>query len=200
VKLKLEMHNQVAVLTVSEGLTPKDGAILRAGLGKLIQSGKKVLLLDLVAVPIKDFDAGLAADLASLQGWAQDSEAQLLIASPAAKIGNAATRAEALHILESPLASLLAVEARLKSRADKLARLKAETEKLLAAGDAQGGDIRTVRQENGRLRKMNHAVEKRLEKLLATRKQDFVNDANRAKADALERTLVFLLKADGVLV
>src|SRR4051812_44267371 len=87
VKLKLETQQNATILVVSETMELAHLAVLKAGLSKLFQSGKKAVLLDFTSVTLKD--SSLPQQIFELRGFAHLSGAQVVVISPDPKIGHA---------------------------------------------------------------------------------------------------------------
>ncbi len=197
-KLKLEAQNSVTILTVSEAVTPQDIAVLRAGVNKLIQGGKKSILLDAIAVPNECAPA--LQEVAGFQNFVQDANAQLIVASPLQGVGHAPTRPEALQVLQSPLANLLSLEAKLQYQIKELEKQKSTIEQKLAAAPSGEGDVKTLQKENSRIKALIKDLEKQIEKKLKSRKEPWKPDElSQAKAETLRRTLTAVLEQEGVL-
>lgn len=96
-KLKLDtadpLNPSVTTLIVSESIEPSHVAVLKAGLTKLFQSGKKTILLDFTAVkPTELTTPTVSQDILALRVWAATSDAQVLVVSPIETLGHAKTR------------------------------------------------------------------------------------------------------------
>ncbi|MCM2323674.1 MAG: hypothetical protein NDJ90_10480 [Oligoflexia bacterium] len=197
-KLKLEVQNAIVILAVSESIAAQQIAVLKAGLNKLIQSGKKTILLDLsdpnLAVAPADVNA-----LAELREWAVDNGAQLMIASAMTGLGDGPTREETLKLLTSPLGRLLLLEGRLRAQLKGLTQRKLELEQKLTSVSAEANSILTLRKENGELKKRIRDLEKQLRFRVEHRTRPFETPGMDAKREAATRVLISVLEQEGIL-
>src|SRR6185312_2949960 len=111
-KLKLENQAQATVLVVTETIEPSHLPILKAGLGKLVQAGKKAIVLDFSSVAEKDFkDPGLITQVQELKSWAETLGAKILVVSSIANLAHAPNREEALKLLNAPAGPVISADA-----------------------------------------------------------------------------------------
>ena len=201
VKLKLEMQQNVAILSVLESVVVQDVAVLRAGLNKIFQSGRKSVVVDLTGLSEGSLGDGAASELVQLGAWAASLEGQVIIASPIAAVGQAPDREKAVALLGTNIAKLLANEARLNSQIKTLQARKAQLEKALGA--AQGGgtqDAQALKQEAYRLKQLVESLESQIKLLMKDRKDPFLpNDTLAKKRDTLNDTVISILRERGMI-
>jgi hypothetical protein len=200
-KLKMESQENVTVLVVTEAIEPSHLPILKAGLTKLIQSGKKAILLDFTSVGEKDFkEPSLLQQISELRGWAAAMDAQVAVISANPKLGHAAQRVEGVQLVTSQIAQLLALEARLQAQLRTLEQRKADLEKKLGAAGA-ADDLKKVQQQNSLLKKNITAAEKISRRYLKLRskEQQAKLPAQQATQENLIKLMEQFLKQEGVL-
>lgn len=203
-KLRLEIQNQITILTVTEGMKQDQLPVLRAGLTKLFASGKKAIVLDL-----SDVDRTLAAQpemydaVDQLHGLAYESQARLIVISNNKKVAQAASRADAEKLaqsdnpLQSPLERLQSLEMNLQARIKSLEAKKVESEKKMSALEGTTVELKKLRKENSDLRKKINLLENSLEAYLKERPAEF--SAPKTKYDALKRTVIAVLEQEGLM-
>jgi hypothetical protein len=166
-KLKLDTHGAVSVLSVSGPLAASDLDVLKAGLAKLQAQGQSPLLVDLTqAQP----DSRIRMRLLELYGASPSEQSILAIASPDAEIATAPSVKECLALLSSPSAKLLAQEARLKGLVARAKSLKAEISQKLNDTAALGAEIKKLRRENSGLGAAITALETGIQNQLKNRR------------------------------
>ena len=200
IKIKLESQENLTVLVVSETLQPSELPILRAGLAKLFQSGHKVVLLDLIAVPQQDLRTPEAiASIAGCRIFASEQGAQLVIASPVNGIGDVALRSEAVQQMNSPLGRLLALEKRLIAQIRKVEEHKSLLDGKMKTVEQTSGQVLNLRRENFELKRRLNELEKQVRHRFEARSLSYANELNRAKYEAAVRVLVSVMEQEGVL-
>jgi hypothetical protein len=197
-KLKLEIEQGIAILSVTESVGPQDVLVLKAGLTKLIQSGKKSILIDLTRA-LKPGPESVIQELASLPAWAQATDAQVIFASSLSQLGPSTTRDQALHSFNSSGAKLLSVEAKLVSQLTALQQKKTVAEQKLSGRAAEEGDLKTMRRENAELKKLVRTLEKQIRDLLKSRREPFLSPITQPQIDAAQRTIINVLKQEGTI-
>jgi hypothetical protein len=85
-KLKLDtpdpLNPAVTTLAVSEAIELANIAVLKAGLTRLFQSGKKAVLLDFTGVKPEELKSpALSQEIFGLRSWALGAQAQVLVIS-----------------------------------------------------------------------------------------------------------------------
>ena len=196
-KLKLEVQEGITILSVTEDVQAQHGPILKAGIAKLFQSGKKSILLDLTAVT--QLDEPAAKDIEAIRATAPELEGQLVVASPLEGLGQAPNREIAIKQINSPLFGLLATEAQLTAKLKRLDKQKNEFNEKLTSMKSADGDILKLRKENSDLKQMIRTLEKQVYKLLTVRIDSTKNDAITDRIAMVEKTVSEILVQDGVL-
>jgi hypothetical protein len=203
-KLKLETQDpaqpNITTLVVSETIEPANIAVLKAGLSKLFQSGKKNILLDFTPVLPGQISApSLHKEISDLRGWAVSSDAQLLVVSPIETVGHAKPREEALKLMSSSEGPLLDLEAKLQSDLKAAEQKKTELEQKLTQANA-AGDPKLLMKENSDLKRSIAEAERLTYKFLKLRTQDpYALPSFQLAREALEEILTTVLKKEGVL-
>ncbi len=204
-KLKLETHDSVTVLVVTEAIPLQQAQVLRAGLGKLIDSGKAPIVIDLTQLKAADLTDALAiAEVASLPGWALEKKAQVLIASAQPHLGQAPSRAEAIALLSSPSAALLARESQLQARRTVLMAQKAALEKQLSLAPP-GSDPKVIQKETSDLARAFGVMRLEIESLMlapegsSTAPAPYSSEAMIARRVTLYKTITTVLTQQGIL-
>jgi hypothetical protein len=203
-KLKLEnpdpLNPGLTTLIVTESIEPAHIAVLKAGLTKLFQSGKKTILLDFSAVQATGLTTPtISQEILALRVWASASDAQVLVVSPIETLGHAKTREDAIKIVNSSEGPLLALEAKLQAEFKAVSAKKAELEGKLAQANAAGDPKVLLRTKSDLTRAVNEA-QRITARFLKNRSSDpFSLPAFQLANEALEEILVTVLKKEGVL-
>jgi hypothetical protein len=199
-KLKLESQENVTILVVTESIEPTHVPVLKAGLTKLFQSGKKTILLDFTLVAESDFkDPTLFQQISDLRGWAAQSEAQVAVVSPIQKLGHAIARPEAMKIVTSQIAQLQSLEAKLQADLKSLEQKKADLEKKLGAA-GQDADLKKAQLQNSLLKKNIATAEKIARKFMKLRSKEQPKlPAQQATQESLIKLTDQFLKQEGIL-
>lgn len=197
-RLKLEQRGEIKMLLVLDDISGQHSAILKAGLVKMFDSGTHSLILDLTGVT--SISESTQSEIAELRKLAAESGAQLLISSPDLPIADVTGPNEALEKLNSPLAGLLAQEAKLEAKLRKLTRMKTVLEQKLAALDKSGTDVKALRRENSRLKQAVRRLDAAVTKIMNERPGDAAGMASQQKkAKDLDLALGSVLESQGVL-
>jgi hypothetical protein len=203
-KLKLENQDQATILVVTEAIEASHLPILKAGLGKLFQAGKKAVILDFSAAREADFkEPGLMSQISELRAWAMSLGNQVAVVSALPKLGHAPTRSEALKLLApSPATAPLAPaedETSLAAQLKQLELRKAELEKKIG-GPATEADLKKLQQRNSMLKKNIRQAEKIAAKYLKLRtKEPVAPPPGQASSDTLHKLVESFLTQEGVL-
>jgi hypothetical protein len=198
-KLKLETQDAVTVLVVTEAVETSHIPILKAGLAKLFQTGKKTILLDFSQVAEKDFkDPSLFQQIAELRGWSQLSDAQVIVVSAIQNLGHAPSREAGIQLLSSPVGQLQALESKLQAEYKMLEAKKAALQQKVGASTTD--DQKKLLAENSRLKKEIAQTEKLCRKFLKSRNKDpFQLPAMQVSQENLGKLVDSFLKTEGVL-
>jgi hypothetical protein len=208
-KLKLETHEGTTILEVSEGIDLQQVAILKAGLNKIFQTGRRVILLDLTPLDVtQPPTGGVLTELLALPAWATDADAQLLVASGTQGLGQAKTRAEGLTLIDAPLFRLENEEGRLRSKLKRLHARKAEMEASLTALGNSAGPLAQEQKKNSDLRRLVADLEVNVRRRFRSRTgpkaqepitADNSKDPAFARIQGIEKTLIAILEQEGLL-
>jgi hypothetical protein len=200
VKLKLEAQDYGMILSVTESISAQEIPVLRAGLGKIFQTQKNPVLLDLSQLP----DAQLRnpqtlTQLLALKASSAAEDHELFVITPVERLGDAGTRDQGIALIRTPLARFIALESTLQLEVAELERQKGVLEKKLQAIDSGAGSLRKLRKENSDLRKRLSFVEPQVRSLLTARREPLASDPMTARLKAVERTLGSVLESQGIL-
>jgi hypothetical protein len=203
--------SDVTILVVTEGIESASLAILKAGLNKLIASGRRNLLLDCTALNESDIpDPALFSQISELRAWAAGLNeqggggAQVLVISPIERMGHVHTREEGITLLNSGTAHLLALEAKLQGDIKNLQARKAELEaKLVQAGAA--GDPKALLKQNSDFKKSIADTDRLTRRFLKNRSPSPSGDPFQVPAtellqENLDQLLNAALKKEGILL
>lgn len=222
-KLKLENQDTATILQVTDTIEASHLPILKAGLTKLFQAGKKAIVLDFTAVTEKDFkDPALIQQIADLRTWASTLGSQVAVVSTIAKLSHAPSRADALKLLATPpsaaqpaaaapaaapaapaaptsFANPAEEEASLAAQLKQLEVKKSELEKKLG-GDAAAADLKKMQQLNSKLKKEIAQAEKIARRYLKLRtKEPVPAGPEKAAQDNLNKLVDSFLTQEGLL-
>lgn len=199
-KLKLEAMDGITILSVSDFIGPQHLAVLKAGLLKLFQSGKKTVLMDLAGLAEESFQPlEVTQEIAALPSWALEQGGHLTIASPIPGLGDTPNREKAMDALTSPLGKMMALEARLMAQLKTIEAKKDEIEKRIASMSEDSGDIRELKRENRDLKSRVADLEKQIRTRLETRTNVSESQLTASKIEAASRILISVLEQEGVL-
>ena len=197
-KLKLEQSSDITILTVSDAIEASQIPILKAGLNKLFQSKKCLVILDLLLVKNEFLTIQpMLNELSSLPHWAHEQGAQLAIISTATGVGTASTREEGIKAIKSPFAGLQMLEAKLQAQLKMLEAQKNDyTQKLNSAG---AGDVRNLGSENSRLKNKVKTLEEVNARFLKKITPPHQNASTKAKWENLQNILSMILVQEGLM-
>jgi hypothetical protein len=224
-KLKLENQETATILQVTDTIEASHLPILKAGLTKLFQAGKKTIVLDFTAVTEKDFkDPALIQQIADLRSWASPLGGQVAVVSTIARLSHAPSRADALKLFvatapvaaatpaqAAPIAAAPAApaapasfanpaeeEAHLTAQLKQLEAKKSELEKKLG-GDAAAADLKKLQQLNSKLKKEIAHAEKIARRYLKLRtKEPIAVGPEKAAQDNLNKLVDSFLTQEGL--
>jgi predicted nuclease with TOPRIM domain len=197
VKLKLENQLGVTILSVTEDISPSDCAILRAGVTKLFQLGKKNIFLDLLGSNRSTPDS--LKEIASLQSLAAEAGATLLMISQHSSFSHATSREEAFRKIRSSKDALLGMQADLAARTQSLEKRKAELTQQLASSTGDEQLLKSLKKENTELRKHIKELESQVQSLLKIRRAPLVNEITDERIKEVANTLTAILEQEGVI-
>ena len=198
-KLKLEVEQGIAILSITETVASQDILVMRAGLSKLFQSGKKSVLLDLTQMSRSSATEAILHELMTVPGWANGSDAQVIIASSVAGFGQAQSRQQGVQLFNSSGAKLLASEAKLASQLRALQDQKSAAEQNLGSRGSLDADVRSLKRENAELKQLIKNLEKQIKQLLKSRTEPFESAITRPQTDAIHKTIANVLKQEGLI-
>lgn len=196
--LKLDSKEGVTILVVQSSITSRHLPILKAGLTKLIKSGKLSIVLDLMG--LKETDLPTEADrkeILSYRQYAQSLGGQLLVASPIVGIGHATTLEAAVKTFGTLLANLQAKEKQLLAEYEALKKRKETLDDKLQS--LVGDDIKTLRRENSVLKKSVKALEDQVTHYFKIRSNPMDLASVKTKLATVQATLKSVLEQEGVL-
>jgi hypothetical protein len=197
----------ITLLVVTEGIESSSLAILKAGLNKLVASGRRNILLDCTDLKESDIqDATLFAQISDLRGWAASLEggAQVLVVSSIERMGHVRTREEGITLLNSGTAHLLALEAKLQNDIKVLQARKAELEAKLTQASA-AGDPKALLKQNSDLKRSIADTDRLTRRFLKNRSPHSSNapfqvPATELLQENLDQLLNAALKKEGILL
>lgn len=217
-KLKLANEKNIAILDILEDVSPQNVAVLRAGIVKLLQSGRDKIIINFAEA--KGLDVAIITEILKLHLLATELrgsitmvgrgdlvvQAARALPSPAG-IRHYPTKEQALAALaEAQAAQPAPVEnyavgddanGKLKQ---KLAQLQAENKALKAkAGTINGEEIRKLRFENGVFSQQAVALEEHIQAIRREKRKPFTLANVDAKVRILEDALSALLKEEGLI-
>lgn len=166
-KLKLETQDGIISLAVSEEVSAQDGAILMAGMNKIMAPGKKSVVLDLTQAT--KLDPQVVALIPHLAILATEKDCQLAVAGRLPNgVAQATTREEAIGLLRSSLYLLSTLESRLKVRLQQLERKRDEVKARISM--LKGPSSKDVRKESSGLKRLVRSLESQVDALLKSRR------------------------------
>jgi len=193
----------ITLLVVTEGIESSSLAILKAGLNKLVASGRRNILLDCTDLKESDIpDPALFSQISDLRGWAAALEggAQVLVISSIERMGHVRTREEGTALFNSGTAHLLALEAKLQNDIKVLQARKAELETKLTQASA-AGDPKALLKQNSDLKKSIADTDRLTRRFLKNRSKDpFQVPATELLQENLDQLLNTALKKEGILL
>lgn len=197
-KLKLDQKDDITIISVSEGIEAAQVPVLKAGLKKLFQAEKTLVILDLLSIPNGVLQTQPMLDeISGLPKWGQEQGAQLAVVTTATGVGTASTREEGLKAIKSPLAGLQILEAKLQAQMRMFEQQKAEFTQKLGSGGTD--NARILRRENAELKKTVAMLDSAIRKFLKKRTEPYPPDALKAKREAIDNLLGTVLVQEGSL-
>lgn len=198
-KLKIDTHEGITILALTEAITVQHLPVLKAGLSKIAGSGRKRIVLDLTGVKESEIEAACLEELSILPGWAQLTIDALVIwaGGPPALQGQLSL-ADALNFIKSPDALLQVKEAKLKIELRGLEKFKTQLEGTLQKLE-QNKELLKVKRENSECRAAITFLEDQISQRLKSRLEPYPADFTKIKMDSLHKTLVSVLEQDGLL-
>ncbi len=197
-KLKLEMVENVAVLTVSESIMMQDIQILKAGLTKLIAADKKKIILDLRAVAEATLGEDARLQLAMLPSWAQTQNAQVLNVSLLEAVGQAQEREAAIKMFDNPLSRVAINETKLAAQVRSFQKRKDALEKQLA-NDPAAAKLEELRKQNKELGLLTQGVQDEIARLMKARRAPYSSEADDKRWKELYGTVLGVMEQKGML-
>ena len=199
-KLKLQVEDDVTVLAVTETVDPAQLPVLKAGLNKLFQSEKRLVILDLMAVPDSNLlHPDVVSAILALPGWAKEQAAHLQVVSSAATVATAPSLADAIRALKNPLTKLLLLEAKLEKQLKALEKQKNDISQKVETATAGKSDLKMLRHENSAFKNTVAILEDYIQVNLRKRTQPVTSGALKLKQENLRNLLVTVLEQEGVL-
>ncbi len=195
-KLKLEKQEDFIMLSVSEEVLHNHIAVLRAGISKLLQSGVKNILLDLTKAQA---DQKILKEIPALEKYTETFKGKLAIFSSVPGVGNIKKREEAVKYFIKEITTLLATEAALSLKNEKLIKQKTELEKKIASSKTVGVDPKMLRRENSLLKKRAHELEIQIQKLLKQRIENKPPITVTLKAETIMKTIIAVFEQEDIL-
>jgi hypothetical protein len=140
----------------------------------------------------------LFEQISELRLWAPQLGGQVVTVSTLPALGHVATRAEAVQLLNSPLAQLTALEAGLRARLKELEKKKAELTQLLSKSPAS--ELKKMQNENSSLKKNLVQTEKTARVFLKQRTREPVKSPEaELRQKNLEALTDSFLQKEGLL-
>lgn len=178
-KLKLEAQNDVTILIATENLAAQHIPVLKAGISKLLQSGKVAIVVDISGTdPI---DPALVPELNSFFEWGKGLCRYFQIVSNIPELSGIKDRAQAVKTIQASPEFTKAMDENQKNRFKTLEAEKAKLEQTLNKMGA-ANDTSLLQKENSRLKKRVKHLEIQIAHYLKHRTPPF--DANALKQSA----------------
>ncbi|MBI4924527.1 MAG: hypothetical protein HY843_01270 [Bdellovibrio sp.] len=196
-KLRLENKEKYIALCVSEDILPEHVMILQAGIKKLIASGKKNILLDLIGVTTANPNA--IKLLQGLEKFTESIKGKLAVLAQIPGVANTKKREDIDKYFLKEMNTLLAVEAALHVKFEKLAKQKSELEKKIISHKTSQLDPKNLRKENSGLKKMVEELESYIQKLLKQRIEQRAPITVTLRNETITKTVVAVLEQEGIL-
>ncbi|MBI3534104.1 MAG: hypothetical protein HY072_01280 [Deltaproteobacteria bacterium] len=196
-KLRLENKEKYITLCVSEDVLPEHVMILQAGIKKLIASGKKNILLDLIGVTTANLNA--IKLLQGLEKFTESIKGKLSILAQIPGVANTKKREDVDKYFLKEMNTLLAVEAALHVKFEKLAKQKSELEKKIISHKTNQLDPKNLRKENSGLKQMVEELESYIQKLLKQRIEQRAPITITLRNETITKTVVAVLEQEGIL-
>ena len=222
-KLKLSSERDIAILDVLEEVSPENVAILRAGITKLLQSGKVKIVMNLSEA--KNLKIDVVREVLKLgvltaeqkgtlvlvgQGDAIQQAVRALGAASPVKVflnREAAMAAFSQGAAGGSQAAAAATKARLTAATGTNVDLKNQLNKLQAENTSLKeklanrniDEVRRLRFENGIFQQQLEAMDEQLKSMLKEPKRPFVMESVQTKIQQLETALEVFLDKEGLM-
>jgi hypothetical protein len=199
-KLKLSAENHVDILTASEAITPKDIAVLKAGITRLFQNGKNKIILELPSQSQESLPEEVIRELGTLDNFARELSGRIVVVAV-----NPAVRARVQSFAKPPvvlchasLAEGLAVfapppplDSKVESAVPGLPPLPVLTKEEIVAREI--GELGGIRKQLATAEKDNKLLHAQLARFLSERRSGGEQAAFQEKIRALELEIEKLL-------
>ena len=195
-KLKLTTQGTHTILSVTENVTQQQIPVLKAGISKIFQAGKKTVLLDLTQTLA---DPAIIREMSELQLWAMELGAQLVAVTALRDVGQAGSVAEGIQLLGSQMALLLANETKLKTQLSALEKQLVELDKKLNSVASNENALAKLKKENADLRNHVTELEKEVARRLRNRVDIFESELIKNKMERLSGSVELILGQHQVL-
>lgn len=218
-KLKLTQQNNISILDILEEVSLQNVSVLRAGISKILQSGKNRIVLNLIDA--KQLSMDILRELIKLNLIAMELKGSIVLVGQGDLVGQAIKSFSSppsikyFSSIEAAVRSFTeessAVTAQAAPKFDpndpngelkqKLAQLEAENKSLKAKleGRANAEELRKLRFENGVFQQQFTAMEEQLQLLIKERKKPFEMEGMTAKITQLETAMSEFLEKEGLL-
>jgi anti-anti-sigma regulatory factor len=191
------MQGHIAVLMVTETLSIGNDAILKAGINKIMQGGKKTIVLDLAQAILTD--PPTIEGILTFEKQVKAQGGRLLIVSPDPRLGHVQNLKSAIDLLNSDLSALRATEASLNTRLEKLDIQKKELEQKVQGLKSSVLNTKKLRQEHSQLNQRFTALEVLVKRLLEKRLEATLMPSLVTKAESIHKALIIALEQEGLL-
>ena len=196
-KLKLENQDTIAVISVSEEVLSPHIAILKAGISKLIQTGKKNILLDLTSANHNNPE--ITKDILSLEQFTSQLNGKLVIVSSIAAVGHAQNRKNGLLLFPKDLSLILATEVSFNVQFERLEKQKQEIEKKLPVLKVGALEPKNLRKENSTLKKNIQDLETIIQKFMKQRIEVKPSPPITSRSETINKTVIAVLEQEGII-
>lgn len=211
-KLRLNQERDISILDVLEEVSVQNVSVLRAGVSKLLHSGKNKIILNLVDA--KHLAMEVIKEIVSLHLIASELKGEILLVGQADMVRQAiksfatpppvrcfATKEAALGAFEQEKPRPV-----ISDKPDPFAEYKAQIAKLEAENKSLKGKLegrnsdetKKLKQEHSQLQQHAKTLEEQLHALIKERKKPFQMDSLETKISQLETALAEALSKEGV--
>ena len=201
-KLRLESNStnkDLTILAITGPITAENIPVLKAGLTKMAQSGKKQIILDMSEIKEKDCEnAQVMSEIDQLSKWAKEENFDLLVATLISSVGDVPTRKQAVEVFSSELCPLLLQETLIKSELRRIKTEKLGYEERLQRLRSEEVKSKQFRKDTSDLSKYVKDLEDQIESLLEKRG---TNESStwRLRRDEIEKVAVPILLQKGLI-
>lgn len=212
-RLRLNQERDISLLDVLDDVSVQNVSVLRAGIAKLLSSGKHKIILNLVDA--KQLAIEVIREIVKLHQIASELKGEIVLVGQGDMVKQAiksfptppsiryfSTREAALNALlgehteEAPVARIEGPNSELRAHLEKLQTENKKLKEKIAKNNVE--EIRKLRFENGVFQQQSMAMEEQLKAIVKERKPAPDSEGTQTKINQIEKSLNEFLVKEGL--